>query len=94
MEQRNEGANGLQEARREFLAKCGKLAIATPPAVTLMLAASERHYAVAQSAGGGGGARRRQGNNGFGNGGGDGVPGRSGQNNSPQASSKAADQNR
>jgi hypothetical protein len=74
-------------ARREFLAKCGKLAIVTPPAVTLMLAASQRNFAVAQS-GGGPGARSNAGNgngpqrsfhpnNGFGNGGGDGVPGRS-----------------
>jgi hypothetical protein len=76
-------------ARREFLAKCGRLAVVTPPAVTLMLAASQRNFAVAQSGGGRGGRnsdgdgdrqRNRGGrnpNNGFGNGGGDGVPGRS-----------------
>ncbi len=66
------------EARRSFLAACGKFSIATPPAVALMLAAAERNYAVAASGGGGGGNSTRQGNNGFGNGGGDGVPGRSG----------------
>ncbi|HUC62256.1 MAG TPA: hypothetical protein VMF53_09890 [Alphaproteobacteria bacterium] len=42
----------IAEARRRFLATCGKLAIATPPAVTLMLAASRRNYAVAHSGGG------------------------------------------
>jgi hypothetical protein len=68
------------EARRKFLAACGRFSIATPPAVALMLAAAERNYAVAASGGGGGGgnsARGPQGNNGFGNGGGDGVPGNS-----------------
>jgi hypothetical protein len=60
------------EARRRFLAECGRFAIATPPAVALLLAASERKYAVAQS-----GGRGPQGNNGFGNGGNDGVPGNS-----------------
>jgi hypothetical protein len=65
----------LVQARRKFLAACGKFSVATPPAIAMLLAASERNYAVAAS--GGGGAGRRQGNNGFGNGGGDGVPGRS-----------------
>jgi hypothetical protein len=80
------------DARREFLAKCGRLAIVTPPAVTLMLAASKRNFAVAYSGGGPGGRdndgdgddddgrrprRSRRANNGFGNGGHDGVPGRS-----------------
>jgi hypothetical protein len=55
------------ESRRRFLAKCGKFAIVTPPAITLMLAASSQNFAVAASGG----------NNGFGNGGGDGVPGNS-----------------
>ena len=79
-------------ARREFLAKCGRLAVVTPPAVTLMLAASQRNFAVAQSGGARGPRsndrdehqgprhppqRERHPNNGFGNGGGDGVPGRS-----------------
>lgn len=40
------------EARRRFLAACGKLAIATPPAVTLLLARSETSYAVALSGNG------------------------------------------
>lgn len=40
------------EARRRFLATCGKLAIATPPAITLLLARSEVSYAVALSGNG------------------------------------------
>jgi hypothetical protein len=84
------------EARRRFLAKCGKFAVITPPAMTLLLSSTAQNYAVAASgngsvslSGGNGG-----GNNGFGNGGGDGVPGNSGNNPSPQAGSKAADQTR
>jgi len=41
----------VAEARRKFLATCGKLAIATPPAVTLMLTAARHNYAVAHSGG-------------------------------------------
>jgi hypothetical protein len=51
----------LRGARRRFLAECGRFAIATPPAVALLLSASERKYAVAQSGG-------VKGNNGWGNG--------------------------
>ena len=75
-------------ARRRFLAACGKFALATPPAITLMLAAGERNYATAASGGGGPVAK---GNNGFGNGGGDGVPGHSGTNPSPNAGQKSDD---
>lgn len=39
------------DARRKFLAACGRLSIATPPAVALLLASSERNYAAAQSGG-------------------------------------------
>jgi hypothetical protein len=72
----------LVQARRKFLAACGKFSVATPPAIAMLLAASERNYAVAASGNGGGGGgggngRGPLGNNGFGNGGGDGVPGRS-----------------
>ncbi|MCK6451151.1 MAG: hypothetical protein L6R19_09905 [Alphaproteobacteria bacterium] len=74
------------EARRRFLAACGRFALATPPAISLMLAGSERNYATAASGGG------PQGNNGFGNGGGDGVPGNSGNNASPNAGQKSADE--
>ena len=81
--------DSLVEARRRFLASCGKFAVATPPVVTLMLAEAQRNYAVAASGGGGGSLNR--GNNGFGNGGGDGVPGRSGSNPSPNAGEKRND---
>lgn len=37
------------EARRQFLSACGKFAIATPPAVALLLSAAKRNYAVASS---------------------------------------------
>lgn len=84
-------AEDVSQARRQFLAKCGKFAVVTPPVVTLMLTAAHNNYAAAVS-----GVPRRgpQGNNGFGNGGSDGVPGRSANNPSPQAPSKAADVNR
>ena len=36
----------MQAARRDFLAKCGKLAVITPPAVTLMLTAASRQAAA------------------------------------------------
>ena len=67
------------EDRRAFLVKCGTFAAVTPPAVTLMPSAPE---ARAQAVGSGfsppAQAQGPQGNNGFGNGGGDGVPGNSG----------------
>lgn len=37
------------EARRRFLATCGKFSVATPPAIALLLATADRNYAVAQS---------------------------------------------
>ena len=43
------GEASTDTARRAFLAKCGKLAVITPPAVTLMLSAASRNYAVAGS---------------------------------------------
>jgi hypothetical protein len=36
-------------ARRDFLARSGRLAVITPPAVTLLLSATSRNYAVAHS---------------------------------------------
>ncbi len=88
--------DALVEARRRFLASCGKFAVATPPTVALMLSAAERNYAVAASGNGGGSIPRQnnQGNNGFGNGGGDGVPGQSGNSPSPNAGGKRDDINR
>lgn len=50
----------VKQARRRFLASCGKFAVATPPAISLLLAASRTNYAVASSGtgsnGSGGGA--------------------------------------
>jgi hypothetical protein len=43
------------EDRRKFLASCGKFAIVTPPAITMLLSTSLNSTAVAHSAGGGGG---------------------------------------
>jgi hypothetical protein len=47
------------QARRKFLATCGKFALVTPPVITLMLSDAERNFAVAASGGsighGGGG---------------------------------------
>ena len=80
------GEARMREARRRFLANCGKFAVVTPPVISLMLSASERSYARVSS-----GVSRRRGNNGFGNGGGDGVPGNSGSNSSPNSGQKAGD---
>lgn len=74
----DQAATPHTEARRKFLASCGKFAALTPPAVTLLLSAADANYAVAFSGNGGGrgreNARGPRGNNGFGNGGGDGSP--------------------
>lgn len=35
----------MRQARRNFLATCGKFAVVTPPAVTLLLSATNRAYA-------------------------------------------------
>jgi hypothetical protein len=77
----------LATARRKFLKSCGKFAVITPPAVTLMLSAASHNYAAAQS----GLGVTRHGNNGFGTGGDDGVPGNSGNNPSPNSDQKSSD---
>jgi hypothetical protein len=59
--------DSASEDRRKFLATCGKFAIVTPPALTLLLSTSLNSTAIASSSG-------NNGNNGFGNGGGDGSP--------------------
>jgi hypothetical protein len=55
--------------RRKFLAACGKFAVVTPPAMTLLLSTSLTSSAMTRSGGMSG-----KGNNGYGNGGGDGSP--------------------
>ena len=62
----NSGPSSTSDDRRDFLARCGRFAIVTPPAVAFLLSTSLTSDAIAQSGG--------QGNNGFGNGGGDGSP--------------------
>lgn len=52
----------VRRARRRFLARCGKFAAATPPAITLLLAASHANYAVASSGGFSGGSGGSGGN--------------------------------
>jgi hypothetical protein len=73
----NSPEDGSEADRRKFLATCGKFAVVTPPAITLLLSTSLHSSAIAGSAGGIGGSNGRGGshpNNGGGNGGGDGIP--------------------
>jgi hypothetical protein len=55
----------MVQERRRFLASCGKFAVVTPPAITLLLSTSLNSSAIASST---------RGNNGKGNGGDDGSP--------------------
>src|SRR5690606_22088420 len=55
MDSNKEAPDAALEARRRFLATCGKFAIATPPAVSLILSQTRSSYATASSGGGGGG---------------------------------------
>jgi hypothetical protein len=41
------------DSRRRFLAACGRLSVATPPAIALLLASAEKNYAHALSGGSG-----------------------------------------
>lgn len=41
----------MRQARRKFLTTCGKFAVVTPPAITLLLSAANRSYAQAASGG-------------------------------------------
>jgi hypothetical protein len=45
----------LDEDRRKFLAACGKFAVVTPPALTVLLSTSLHSEAIASSGGNGGG---------------------------------------
>ncbi len=51
---REEGIT-LDEDRRKFLAACGKFAVVTPPALTVLLSTSLHSEAIASSGGGAGG---------------------------------------
>lgn len=46
-------ARRAEEGRRRFLDQAGKVALAVPPALTLLLVAEGRHYALALSDTGG-----------------------------------------
>ncbi len=46
--------SGADEDRRKFLASCGKFAIVTPPAITMLLSTSLNSSAIARSGGGNG----------------------------------------
>ncbi|NRP69895.1 hypothetical protein ILFOPFJJ_00771 [Ensifer psoraleae] len=52
-----------EEDRREFLKSCGRFAVVTPPAVTMLLSTSLTSNAIAKS-----GGSKDHGNNGWGNG--------------------------
>lgn len=45
----NEADTGHFEARRRFLKDCGRYAVATPPAITLLLSTAGPNYALAAS---------------------------------------------
>ncbi|WP_046119884.1 hypothetical protein [Ensifer aridi] len=64
-EMQDESLSAGEEDRREFLKSCGRFAVVTPPAVTMLLSTSLTSNAIAKSGGGGG---RPKGNNGYGNG--------------------------
>jgi hypothetical protein len=49
---RTEDQSPLDEDRRKFLAACGKFAVVTPPALTVLLSTSLNSEAVAKSGGG------------------------------------------
>ena len=68
----------VDEDRRAFLAKCGRFAVITPPAMTVLLSTTLNSEAIAKSGGGrgdNGHGNHGNGNNGRGNGG-DGLLGR------------------
>jgi len=45
-------AHSSSEARRRFLVACGKFAVATPPAISLVFAGADRSFASVSSGGG------------------------------------------
>ena len=49
----NSASEEHEVERRKFLAQCGRFAIATPPAITLLMSTSLTSQAIAKSGGGG-----------------------------------------
>jgi hypothetical protein len=66
-------ATPLDDDRRKFLAGCGRFAVVTPPAITVLLSTSLNSTAIAHSGGRGysgwHGHSGGRGNDGYGNGG-------------------------
>jgi hypothetical protein len=54
----NEAEAASAADRRKFLAACGKFAVVTPPAITMLLSTSLNSTAIAQSGGRGHDGRR------------------------------------
>ncbi|MBB4240507.1 MULTISPECIES: hypothetical protein [Rhizobium] len=67
---RHDQSENIGPSRREFVEGCGKYAVVAPPVLTFLLSTTLSSGAIAKSG---------QGNNGYGNGGDDGVPGNSGK---------------
>jgi hypothetical protein len=44
-----EDPKASSKSRRDFIAKCGRFAVVTPPTIALMLSAADRNYAHAFS---------------------------------------------
>ncbi len=65
---RHDQSENIGPSRREFVEGCGKYAVVAPPVLTFLLSTTLSSGAIAKSG---------HGNNGYGNGGGDGVPGNS-----------------
>jgi hypothetical protein len=55
----------VDDDRRKFLAKCGKFAVVTPPAITVLLSTSLNSEAIAHSGGGSSGGHGRPGGGSF-----------------------------
>ena len=51
---RNDANSPIDDDRRKFLAACGKFAVVTPPALTVLLSTSLNSDAIAGSGGGSG----------------------------------------
>jgi hypothetical protein len=59
--------NEADEDRRKFLASCGRFAVVTPPAITMLLSTSLTSDAIAHSGGARGGGRSNGNSNNNGN---------------------------
>ena len=53
MDLKKDASDEHEAERRKFLAQCGRFAIATPPAITMLMSTSLTSQAIAKSGGGG-----------------------------------------